>query len=55
MQDSDTTTEMVMIRMSKQEKEDMMNLAKRYSMSLSDYMRFTGLNSKIQITANKNG
>lgn len=55
MQEHETKSEMVMIRMSKQEKEDMMELAKRYSMSLSDYMRFTGLNSKIQITANKNG
>jgi len=55
MQEHEIKSEMVMIRMSKQEKDALMELAKRYSMSLSDYMRFTGLNSKITIITNKNG
>lgn len=42
-------TEKILIRSTKEEKERILELAKIHSMSLSDYLRFVGLNATIQV------
>ena len=53
--DDQTRTEMVTIRMTKQEKHNLADSAKTYGLSLSDYIRFVVINSKIQVVAKDNG
>lgn len=42
-------TEVIMIRTSLQEKQQLVELAKLNNMSVSDYMRIVSLNSKIKV------
>ena len=46
-------TEVIMIRASLQEKEQLVELAKQNNMSVSDYMRIVSLNSKISVERNR--
>ena len=42
-------TEAILLRMSKEEKQQLIMLAKEQIMSLSDYLRFVGLKAKVQV------
>ena len=53
--EDEARTEIVAIRMTKQEKANLIESSRIYGLSLSDYMRFVGVNSKIQVIAKDNG
>jgi len=45
--DKEFKLKVIAVRVSEKEKDDLTTLAKRNNMSLSEYLRFVGLNSKI--------
>lgn len=48
-QAKDAKSEMVMIRMTTDEKDRLNATAKTYDMTLSEYIRFVGLNAEIKV------